>query len=66
MLSAVLSLSSTRAVELLVVGIADVCRSPSPAVFSPLSSGRSVLHDLQKYRSIPGWLEVGFLLLTGT
>ena len=66
MLSAVLSPSSTRAAELLVVGIAGVCRSPSPVVFSPSSTGLSVLRDLQKYRSIPGWLEVGFLLLMGT
>ena len=46
--------------------LAGVCRSPSPAVFSPSSTCLSVLRDLQKYRSIPGWLEVGFLLLMGT
>jgi len=45
--------------ELLVVGIAGVCRSPSPAVFSPSSNRLSVFRDLQKYQSIPGWLEVG-------
>jgi len=61
----VLSPSSTRAAELLVMGIAG-CRSPSPAVFSPSSTWLSVLRYLQKYPSIPGWLEVGFLLLMGT
>ena len=66
MLSAVLSLSSGRAAELFVVGIAGVSRSPSPAVFSPSSTVLSVLRDLQKYRSIPDWLEMGFLLLMGT
>ena len=51
-LSALLSPSSTCAVELLMVGIAGICHSPSLAVFSPSSTGLSVLHDLLKIISI--------------
>lgn len=43
-----------------------VCQSQLPTVLSPSSTRLSIGYDLQKNRSIPRWLEVGFLLLMGT